>query len=692
MRVSTQAIQQKIAELAPTISDQELFTSPRYTAHLMDLAEVLTGNYGCPIQVYVEWDTSVNAVGGGTQGSAIIVNAANKVTRSLPTRELRHRSLIGICGHEAGHILYTDFSLRNYYLNALVAGRMFPSKPEVVEINDQICLSELVEILEGDNKLKRQILVQVAQLIRNILEDYYVNTKICQEFGGTIRYGLQLFLVRSAALYPSIQAQISRQYSEYAIMMNTLSQYTIFGKVNDLGGETGKYLHELDKLADIVDSAVVGSTKDRLIATNMILVKLWPYIRSYIDENYDNQQQTNCSEEEQQKKSEEKIKKQVSAPNDTSDGGSPLVFGVRGGNQNGFDLSELQNSILQCLAAGDADREFKITDGFTEGDGGSVEYDDEFQGTGHYAGADEILQMLNSVAKEKVEEFFEAQWTAEMQAEARKVKLGDAHKGVNLIIHRQPVISQDTVDSYAAIVAPIAHISRRMHDLAAPYLLDETESGKETGLLSGEGIDANLIHRISRGGGIFYRYKDEDEMDVAVCVLNDISGSMDGERIIAARATSLVLYEFCRATGVPIMVYGHCAVKKEVHLFSYAEFSSIDGKDRYRIAEMDCTGRNRDGAALRYVGEKLLQRKESVKLLFLTSDGQPNDDDYTGSAAEADLRGIKKEFTNKGITFIAAAIGDDRDVIERIYGTSFMDVTDLNKLPQNFLNVLTKYL
>ena len=49
--------------------------------------------------------------------------------------------------------------------------------------------------------------------------------------------------------------------------------------------------------------------------------------------------------------------------------------------------------------------------------------------------------------------------------------------------------------------------------------------------------------------------------------------------------------------------------------------------------------------------------------------------------AEADLREIKKEYTNKGILFVAAAIGDDKENIERIYGDAFLEISDLTKLP-----------
>lgn len=98
---------------------------------------------------------------------------------------------------------------------------------------------------------------------------------------------------------------------------------------------------------------------------------------------------------------------------------------------------------------------------------------------------------------------------------------------------------------------------------------------------------------------------------------------------------------------------------------------------------MDIAARsdNRDGAALRYVAERLDRRPEEVKILLLVSDGQPAACGYYGSAAEEDLRGIKQEYRRKGILFIAAAIGSDKQNIERIYGDAFMDITDLNQLP-----------
>lgn len=143
----------------------------------------------------------------------------------------------------------------------------------------------------------------------------------------------------------------------------------------------------------------------------------------------------------------------------------------------------------------------------------------------------------------------------------------------------------------------------------------------------------------------------------------------------------VILYDFCKALHIPVTVYGHSTSGNSVELYSYAEFESIDSDDKYRMMDIAARGSNRDGAALRFVAEQLVKRPEEVKILILVSDGQPAAPGYYGSAAEEDLRGIRQEYRRKGVLFIAAAIGEDKQNIERIYGDSFMDITDLNQLP-----------
>ena len=192
---------------------------------------------------------------------------------------------------------------------------------------------------------------------------------------------------------------------------------------------------------------------------------------------------------------------------------------------------------------------------------------------------------------------------------------------------------------------------------------------------------------------MFYKNALPNEMP-ALCVglLLDESGSMSwNDRATYARATAIILYDFCQALGIPITVYGH-STSRGVDLYSYAEFDAIDRDDRYRMMDISARGSNRDGAALRFVAERLVHRPEDIKLLMLVSDGQPADTGYGGTAAEEDLRGIKHEYQRKGVLFVAAAIGSDKENIERIYGDAFLDITDLTKLPVKLAGIIKRFI
>ena len=220
---------------------------------------------------------------------------------------------------------------------------------------------------------------------------------------------------------------------------------------------------------------------------------------------------------------------------------------------------------------------------------------------------------------------------------------------------------------------------------------DSRRGGKQTSLLMGRRLDSHALFRTD--SRVFYKNALPNEMP-ALCVglLLDESGSMSwNDRATYARSTAIILYDFCQALGIPITVYGH-STSDRVDLYSYAEFEAIDRDDRYRMMDISARGSNRDGAALRYVAEKLVRRPEDIKLLMLVSDGQPADYNYYGTAAEEDLRGIKHEYQRKGIIFVAAAIGADKENIERIYGDAYLDITDLTKLPIKLAGIIKQFI
>ena len=108
--------------------------------------------------------------------------------------------------------------------------------------------------------------------------------------------------------------------------------------------------------------------------------------------------------------------------------------------------------------------------------------------------------------------------------------------------------------------------------------------------------------------------------------------------------------------------------------------------------DIDARKNNRDGAALRFVSEQLSKREEDIKLLIQICDGEPYAEGYNGVYAEADLVGIKLEYERRGLIYIVAAIGDDKENIERIYGNSFLDITNLDELPTRLTSIVKKYI
>ena len=332
------------------------------------------------------------------------------------------------------------------------------------------------------------------------------------------------------------------------------------------------------------------------------------------------------------------------------------------------------------------------TDTLSVPEGGTTEHDDTYRGTGYANAASDIARILEAVAEDAIHTSLEKERKRELNELAQSISYGNIHNGVNMTVHRICEVEPELRDEYDEVADDLLHISRQLQKSVTQKLEDSRRGGKQTSLLMGRRLDAHAIARLD--GRVFCKNALPNEAPaLSVGLLLDESGSMCScDRATYARATAIILYDFCRALDIPIMVYGHSTSSGCVDLYSYAEFDAIDREDRYRLMDISSRGSNRDGAALRYVAEQLAKRTEDVKILMLVSDGQPADSGYYGTAAEEDLRGVKQEYQRKGILFVAAAIGADKDNIERIYGDSFLDITDLNKLPVKLAGIIKRYI
>lgn len=735
MRASHREIRKRILERKSQISDEEFFTSRAYRGYMTDITESATKRYRRPITVALVADKGDPTV-AYTSPMGIWINVSNHITDSMPTRELKSISLEGLDGHEIGHNLYTDMRVWERYFTHLQQGKFYPSLPQNLDGTQQLYAEEIQEaLLDELDDVPRTVIIKTAKTLENILEDGYVDARMTAAFPGRFARGIALNNVRYSETVPDLQSMVDQKYYDHSIFLNLLIQYVRVGEVNNLSEYQGEFMDKLLELIPVMDECIRDEdARSRCLAVTTILIGMWPILQRCFDTlrqmRQDAKQQSNrsgmgsnstapsgagseeddeeeddaaaagsagggtgCESEESDDDAEEEdadaaLKAVVAAlamqlpqmPNLPEGQSSPIPS--TGIFQPDEDQAEqLVDEAAKVLAEETARIASHVSQIEGQGGEGSVSFNSGYAGSGYGHAASDTERMLEEMAEAQVYEAMEEELSEELQCEANSISYGNAHRGVHVVINRMAHIDQELIDAYNTVAPDLLQLSKRLQRSVKPILQDKRQGGKQTGLLIGKRLNQHALYRDD--GRIFCNSRLPSEpINLAVALLVDESGSMCGsDRITRARATAIVVHDFCSQLGIPVMIMGHTADCRTVDLYSYADFNSVDQNDRYRLMDMSARYCNRDGAALRFVAEKLHRYPAEVKMLIIISDGQPYDDGYSGSAAEADLRGIKLEYSRRGVQIFAAAIGTDRDRIERIYGNGYLDISDLNQLP-----------
>lgn len=699
MRASHLTVRKRIMDEKSKITDEEFFTSKEYRGYLADITEAATKRYRRPIHVTVFADPEDSTV-AYTDYNGIVINACNHITWSMPTRKLRSMSIEGFNAHENSHNLFTDNRIAHAYFNSLEHGQFYPKKPTRLKGDQKLNAQGIIDALMDDtDPIPKTVILRTAKALSNILEDGYVDARYSYEFPGNPARGIALNNVRFAETVPDIDTMIDKQFYPHNIVLNLLLQYVRAREVNNLTGYTGEYMDRFLAALPLVDACIYDEDgRARFDAVNRIMIDLWPLMQRCFDDLRDKQQNDASSSSGSGNSTtpgtgedsdsddgmgavQDALESQLPqiAPNFTMKSGPVPFNGAFAPDEE--QAQELLEQVSKALSEETARIAAHRTETIISNGDGSIVLDSEYEGAGYEFSATDIERVLEEIATGKVNESLEEELSEELQSEATSIQYGNAHRNINITVHRMSHVNQNLIDSYTAVAPQLLMLSKRLQRSVSAILRDKRQGGKQTGLYVGKHLDQHAFHR--NDGRVFCNKRLPTEpINMSVALLVDESGSMCGcDRITKARATAIVVQDFCEKLGIPIMIVGHTASCAHVELFSYADFKSVDKKDRYRLMDMSARYCNRDGAALRYVAEKLSKQNSDVKMLFIICDGQPNDDGYTGTAAEADLRGIKLEYSRKGVQIFAAAIGDDRANIERIYGAGYLDITDLNQLP-----------
>ncbi|HPK16183.1 MAG TPA: nitric oxide reductase activation protein NorD [Clostridia bacterium] len=752
-RVNHKKVRQLLNQERNSITDRQFFVSRILAGHFADIAAAQSKRYGYNrrVSVRIVWEPK-NPEGAHTDNSLIWINAATPLVKAKKNRQERYEMVCGLFAHELGHVLYTDFLSSQTHATKTMDGGWYPERPVCAELSLRLNVDEIEEYRKQGSD-HQMAFTRFSHHLHNVLEDGFIEEKMLSHFPGVL--GANLNILRESVWEDTktvtqfIEQEEDERMKWRSILQMMLS-YCLYGEIKY--GETVLTDERIQavfrSLDDIDEGLTCTDPRVRWQMVNFIIVRNWHYIKPYLELCEENSKamggdlaamldalfdalngttsegngftvavsengapasgiggtrsarrgmtaalakppskEDDSEDDEGDSKEAETPESEDEKPSETGGGASA---GTAGGDMNGAcfgDASEAPADPLEVTEKEGGRIPLMQTDSVSTPNRGELERDNDYQGAGYDASAKDIEALLNRMAEERLE----TKRTSQLNELAQNISYGNIHEGVKMTVHRMSSIDDELRERYDEASPPLLSISKQLQRSITRQLQDQRRGGKQTGLYMGRRLD---IHSLPRNDGrVFSKMSLPNETpELAIALLLDESGSMScGSRATYARATAVILYDFCQSLGIPVMVYGH-STDSGVALYSYAEFDSIDKLDRYRMMDISARSNNRDGAALRFVAEQLAKRPEDIRLLILVSDGQPADSGYYGTAAEEDLRGIKTEYRRKGICFIAAAIGDDKDSIERIYGDAYMDISDLHQLPITLTNVVKRFI
>lgn len=703
------AYQKRIRAETEKICPKEVFASASYLRMMKSVAWELTG--GKPVRVSLYDFPGENRM-GWCDGRTVGVNYGNNLTASFHTMEQQSLSLTGVLTHECGHKVLSDNGLRMFYIKGILEGIWYPRPPKPQNEEEKKSLEQIRYYFEKKEQMALSLIVQVAGYLHNLLEDVYVEEIMCRRFRGSAQKGILLNRERNVEWLPSLRELLREKEDAVTILMNLFAQYVLSGKVNNWSQEKHPLLDTVKEAIPVIQKGICGTNpSSRVLAVNQVILKIWKYLYDIIremesekekeedaekskDQEQEDKEEANSAEQEKQKAAAEE-----SGTNEQENTDREATKGQEDEKQ---EVSPME-AYLKHLAArmpkfvedptagkqfrglpkdvswdGDWDANWEVPEGEESKEAAKIPVtviDTESS----------LQELLYQMAKERVDVQIDAEIQWNLQKEMNETAFDAGHRKVKKSVCRLSEISEQQEAQYQEFVRKAKKIQHRLQTTVLPFL-NISGTRRERRLFMGKKIDMRSIAQPQ--GAIYCKDYPGKKLDAAMAVLLDLSESMSGQRIEQAKLAALCLYEFCRKAGIPVLVYGHHTdgffhqnlEQETVYLHSCAEFEP-DRKDCYRITALKPKGANRDGVAIRFIGRKLAQRTEHCKLFVLISDGLPNSNQYRGETAKKDLIQIKKELTGQRISFLAAAIGEDKERIRDIYQNAFLDISNIEALP-----------
>ena len=183
----------------------------------------------------------------------------------------------------------------------------------------------------------------------------------------------------------------------------------------------------------------------------------------------------------------------------------------------------------------------------------------------------------------------------------------------------------------------------------------QTQYGVKKGKLDQSRLSRICFNAPGFNERVFKNKIDNKTLDAAITVLVDMSGSMGGDKVLNALASTLLVNEVCSTLNIPLEILGFTDAsggfsEPKPLMFVYKGFNDLrvndDSLKEYFALSSGFMVGNPDGENILWAYDRLNKRKEKKKLLIVMSDGSP--------AASKSSSGLE-EFTRKVITEIEAS-------------------------------------
>lgn len=310
---------ERIKEEQKKLGPRQVFFSEGYQKLFRDLANEVAGE---KLEQLLLYQNAKDGIAGWNDGKRIGINIDNIITDSFLELEQKSDSLIGILGHECGHARFTDSVLRRAYVQNMLAGNWYPSAPEPENEDDEKALDEIDACLIGKNQVVISLLAECAAYISNLLNDVYIETKMCSLFPGSIKKGILINRRRNVEWIPPLRELLEGDADPISVFLKVLVQYALRGYANSWNMESCEMLDTLNEVKQFVDLSVTADSDIiRYQATNQILLKMWKYFRNLLEELKQECKEPEENEEEQLQ--EEESPEAEMAPEGPSEKGLP---------------------------------------------------------------------------------------------------------------------------------------------------------------------------------------------------------------------------------------------------------------------------------------------------------------------------------------------------------------------------------